>query len=197
MNGRLLLMGIYLPEFLKRQQLLELHWRSVAALGCVPCTDAAYVRAESYQKMLAMYAAFTNERAQTALDGGADTEVLSNRLRREAEKMGRSLRQRLRIRRPGEFRTALRLIYRALGIDLQISAQGEVKICSCYFSGFYSAPVCRLMSALDDGLVQGLSGGGRLRFTRRLTEGASCCRAVVEWPKNSESSPPSRKGCFV
>ena len=37
------------------------------------------------------------------------------------------------------------------------------------------------MSAMDEGIVDGLCGG-RLVFSQRLTEGADCCRARIDWP---------------
>jgi len=54
-----------------------------------------------------------------------------------------------------------------------------VTVKRCYFSQFYSGSVCDLISALDDGVFSGLSGGGRLVFSERLTEGNACCRAKL------------------
>jgi len=42
--------------------------------------------------------------------------------------------------------------------------------------------MCRVMEALDDGLACGLSRGGRITFTSRITEGSPACRAVLEPP---------------
>lgn len=180
MNVRLLLIQCYLPGTLKRRELRELQRRTAAALGCAPGPETGIAKPLSHSQMLERYATFTRDQAHLAMAAGAPPTVLSDRLRREAEEMGRSLRQRLRLRTNREFHSALKHIYRALGIDLRVSVTGEVLVQNCFFSKFYPAPVCRLMSALDDGLVQGLSGGCRLRFTQRLTEGASCCRAVIE-----------------
>lgn len=187
MNWRLLLLQLYLPGQLKRRQLLELHHRSAAALGCVSAQDCRKTKAGSCRQLLKTLATFTKDQARLAMAAEASPEVLSERLRREAAEMGRNLRKRLRLRTQGEFRTALKLVYRALGIDLRVSPSGEVLIRRCFFSTFYSAPVCRLMSSLDDGLVEGLSGGCRLRFTHRLTEGAPCCRAMIKWPVERNS----------
>lgn len=187
MNCRLLLLRLYLPGPLKRQQLYELHRRSGVALGCASGPERGMAKAASYRQSLETFATFTRDQAQLAMASAASPEVLSERLRQEAEEMGRNLRKRLRLRTQGEFRTAMKIVYRALGIDAQVSASGEVLIRQCFFSRFYSAPVCRFMSALDDGLVQGLSGGCRLRFTHRLTEGSTCCRAMIEWPVERNS----------
>lgn len=55
----------------------------------------------------------------------------------------------------------------------------EIEIRRCFFADYYRAPVCRLMSALDAGVVDGLFGGASLEFTQRLTEGGGCCRAII------------------
>ena len=56
-----------------------------------------------------------------------------------------------------------------------------VTIRRCFFAAHYPPEVCRFMSAMDEGIVAGLCGG-RLVFSQRLTEGADCCRARIEWP---------------
>jgi choline dehydrogenase-like flavoprotein len=72
------------------------------------------------------------------------------------------------------------VLYRGLGIDLKGSADGQIIIRRCFFARFYTPRVCALVSALDQGLMAGLAGGGELDFTQRLTEGACCCRARFE-----------------
>ena len=59
-----------------------------------------------------------------------------------------------------------------------------MEIPKCFFSAYYSGPVCRVVAALDQGLAAGLSRGGRLTFVGRITEGNAACRAILE--------PPSR-----
>lgn len=185
MNCRLLLLRLYLPSSLKRRQLLELYHRTVRAFGCEFGSEgiSTLMGCRSHRRLLKAYAAFTGEQARIAMGCGTDPGVLSEQLRLESREMGQSLRKRLRLRTYGEFRGALRLIYRALGIDLRASACGEVLVRRCFFSRFYTGSACRLISALDDGLVEGLSGGGRLHFSHRLTEGASRCRGVIKMPK--------------
>jgi hypothetical protein len=70
-----------------------------------------------------------------------------------------------------------RLLYSLLDIEFQGSSSGEIMISRCYFSGYYSPEVCRVMSAMDHGLLAGLAGGGKLVFSQRITEGHACCRA--------------------
>ena len=72
---------------------------------------------------------------------------------------------------------AARLIYRGLGIDFKGSAEGRVVIRRCAFATIYTPRVCALVSALDRGLLAGLTGGGVLEFRQRFTEGADSCQA--------------------
>jgi len=72
---------------------------------------------------------------------------------------------------------AARLLYGTMGIDFRGSDDGNILIGKCAFSDFYESRTCALISALDEGLLAGLAGGGRLEFSERITDGQSRCRA--------------------
>jgi len=72
---------------------------------------------------------------------------------------------------------AARMVYGLVAIDLRGTRDGEITIRRCPFSDVYSAEVCRLVGALDSGLLAGLAGADRLEFTQRITEGAPACLA--------------------
>ena len=71
-----------------------------------------------------------------------------------------------------------KILYRMLKIEFNGSAEGEVVIRHCFFSPYYTPEVCRIISALDEGLLSGLSNGGQMVFKERITEGKTCCLAV-------------------
>ena len=71
----------------------------------------------------------------------------------------------------------LTALYGYLGIDMSAGPAGEIVVRRCLFAGYFSAPVCEVVGALDEGLAAGLSGGGELEFIERITGGAACCRA--------------------
>src|SRR4029450_2296143 len=87
------------------------------------------------------------------------------------------LRAGLRLRTTEDAMGAARVAYGLLDIDLHGTRHGEITVRRCAFSDVYSAEVCRLVSALDAGLLAGLSGGDRLEFSQRITEGAPTCLA--------------------
>ncbi len=95
------------------------------------------------------------------------------------------LGSRLPIRSRVDAAAALRTLYRLLAIDLALDARGEVTIRHCSLADHYTPEVCRFMSAMDEGIVAGLSNG-RLVFTRRLTENADRCLARIEWEGENE-----------
>ena len=74
------------------------------------------------------------------------------------------------------------LIYKVLKIEFQGEPRGNIVIKRCFFSAYYSRSVCQLISSLDEGLLTGLSGGGKLIFSQRITEGHECCRAYLDAP---------------
>jgi NADPH-dependent 2,4-dienoyl-CoA reductase/sulfur reductase-like enzyme len=178
-NLRLAAARVYVPRRVRRQAIEELFARTAAAFG----SPVPPPRGRGTASRLTEYAHFTRERAEEALgrsaaDGAPESlAALERRLYRAARGLGGRLRLRFGVRSPAEALAAARVIYRGLGIDFRASLDGEIVIGRCSFASIYTPRVCALVSALDRGLLAGLSGGGELAFAQRLTEGACCCRA--------------------
>ncbi len=94
------------------------------------------------------------------------------------EALGRELRSRFGVRGGRDARRLLRLAYRAIGIDLRARPDGAVVVTRCAFASDYTPATCRTISGLDEGLMRGILGPGRLEFAERLTEGRPCCTAT-------------------
>jgi hypothetical protein len=149
-----------------------------------------------FDDRLSAYADFTAAEAGRLLggDGGdsapadsARVDWTKERLHDGAAALGSDVRRGLGVRRPEEALQALQLLYGKIGIDVKGRADGGrpggaggIEVTRCFFAGRYTAPVCRLMSAFDAGVVDGLFGGASLEFSQRMTEGDSCCRAVIK-----------------
>jgi hypothetical protein len=129
------------------------------------------------EECLAQYAKFVQIHAEQQLRDGNDVTALAQRLYQHTFEMARLMNTWLGLHTVQDVMAVARVLYRILEIDLRGDARGEVVIQRCYFSNFYSADVCRLMSAMDRGLFAGLANGGELTFTSRITEGQPCCRA--------------------
>jgi hypothetical protein len=120
----------------------------------------------------------SSQKPLLAMTGVApDVVEIRRRLYEGAYRMGEGLRRAFRVTNTADAMAAARVLYRALGIDLRATTSGEITIHRCFFSQYYSGPVCQVIAALDEGLFAGLSGGGQLAFTRRITEGHGCCTA--------------------
>lgn len=165
--------GLYIPAFIKKQKIRQLIEITARAFQ----VDAPDTGALSYRECLHGFARFSGETAQRAMQNNADIQGIKSRLYKNACDMGLQLRRQLHIKSKAEVIQFSRILYKVIGIDYSSTAAGDVTIKRCYFSQFFNGEACRIFSALDDGMAAGLSGGGRLVFHTRLTEGHSCCRA--------------------
>ena len=136
--------------------------------------------------LLERYASFTTRCAEQALADRMDLDVVSRRMWAHAYALGESFRRRLGVRTRADALRAARVAYRMIGIDLRADEHGDVTVDRCAFAARYSPQACRLMSALDAGLIAGLTDGGRLAFSERITEGRPRCLARISW---QEASP--------
>ncbi len=187
MNLRLTLASLHLPASVKRRKLAELLRRTADAFA-VPAPD---VGDQSLAERVRTFAAFTTEQAERVCRGdGATAVAATERLRAAAYELGAGIRRELRIRGAVETMRAAWLLYRTLGIDFDgrpdgatgaTAATGRIVIRRCYFADWYTPRVCALMGALDEGLLAGLAGDGRLEFQARITEGRLRCRATFHF----------------
>ncbi len=105
-------------------------------------------------------------------------------------KLGREARERLHVGDSfQDLIQAARILYRVLGIEFEINQQGEyinLIVKKCSLSHYYLPETCRILSAADEGVVQGLNENIHLNFTERMTDGCSECIAHIH--KESKTS---------
>jgi hypothetical protein len=176
MSLALRLLDGHVPAVARRAALRALFATTAAGFGC-PVPPLHGLDADA---LLRRYAEFTRHQAEAALGDGRDLPVLHDRLERRARALGARLRTGLRLHTTEDAMAAARVVYGLLDIDLRGTRDGEITVRRCPFSEVYSADVCRLVGALDSGLLAGLSGADRLEFTQRITEGAPCCLAQLQ-----------------
>ena len=177
----------YIPEYIKNKKLDDLFCVTAVAfqtgtpgLGGLPFPDR-----------LTEYARFTKDQAERCLKWEGTPEEKESRITSIEGKLyqgsfllGEDLRKKLHIKTMAQAVEALELIYRIIEIDFCYERQDVLQngrldgftVKACYFSEYYAAEVCRLISSLDAGLAAGLTGCGGLSFTQRITEGCSCCK---------------------
>ena len=137
------------------------------------------LRGRSADEILASYAAYTDTLARDAPSDPQRRAHIERRLHENAERLGRRVRRALGVRTTTEALEVAHRLYDLIGIDLTGDGRGCVVVTRCAFATRYSPDVCRLMSASDAGLLAGLTDGGRLAFTERITSGSRVCRATL------------------
>ncbi len=174
MSLRLFLLERHMPAVIRRRVFSRLARATADAFGVPPPDLARLSPGEDIER----FAQFTRTEAERALASGPSSDLARDRLYAGALDLGTRVRRLLGIRRPDEAFRAVRLLYAAIGIDAGVDSAGcEIVIERCAFSRVYTPEVCAFVSALDAGVVAGLTGVRTLVFTARLTEGAPQCRA--------------------
>lgn len=164
-----------IPEPARRWALRAL-FRTTADAFEAPMPD---LRGRSADAILASYAAYTDALARDATPDRERRSQVERRLHENTERLGRRVRRALGVRTRTEALEVARRLYDLIGIDLTGDGRGCVVVTRCAFAARYSPDVCRLMSASDAGLLAGLTDGGRLAFTERITSGSPVCRATL------------------
>jgi hypothetical protein len=84
--------------------------------------------------------------------------------------------------------TAARILYSVLGIKFSIKEIEEedekekitMVVSHCTLAEYYTPDTCRVLSAADEGVVQGLNPTVNIKFTERITEGRFECLAPIK-----------------
>lgn len=177
------LLQFHMPQFIKKLQLRQLIKISEQTFNC-PCPDS---NVANYDEALRIFAVFTKEQAEKALSDKINTEIVQRSLRNNSFRVGLRLRKILRISKQDDIAALIQLLYRNIGIELENSPPLNITVHNCYFSDYYSSAVCGFIAGMDDGIISGLNGGGKLEFQKRITEGFSCCQASLRSRKPASS----------
>jgi len=161
------------PEVVRREALAQLLGAAAEAFRC----DAPVLSGLSSEERLRWFALFTQGQAEEVLRDRCDPEAVQQRLYRNAYRLGRRTGRLLGVQGVRDTMMVGHVLYGILDIEFQGDAGGGILISHCHFSNVYSSRVCRIMSAMDRGLLAGLAGGGQLVFSSRITEGQPFCRA--------------------
>lgn len=172
MNVRIALAGIWLPGAVKKRKLLDL---VRAAAEAFPA-EMPDLEGKTFAGILDRFVDLAQDWSRTAANDGRTDEVAA-RLFLNARHLGKEARAAFRPKNMPEVMAAARILYAAIGIDFRGDEHGRIKITRCRFSRRFTPGTCRLMSAMDAGILAGLAGSGNLAFFARLTEGAEACLA--------------------
>jgi hypothetical protein len=166
----------HMPACARKRALWAL-FRATARAFDRPAPSLAGLSAD---ECLLRYAQFTQRQVGELLQNGDDLPAVQERLYGNAYELGWACRKASCVDTVEETMVVGRILYRLLDIEFRGDEGGNVVISRCYFSRFYSSQVCQVMSAMDSGLLAGLSGGRQLVFSARITEGQTWCRAHLD-----------------
>lgn len=171
-SGKLEKLNNNMPESLRRAQLQLLTLVTAKAFREMPVLLLHLPSDRGLEK----YAALTRTwMAKAKRSGEAEAKII--RLYENARCAGTWLRRLTGIKAEADIRQLVILLYRNIGIRLEGDIPGTFQAWCCYFAGAYTPEECRFMSAMDNGMITGLFGGGALEFSERITEGKPCCTA--------------------
>jgi hypothetical protein len=178
MNLRLFIMAHFLPDFIVKKKLLDLIKLTAQAFNM----DPPGLSHCSLNKMVEQYARFTRTAADMTLQQTPEQrQLIKEKLYQNARQFGDNMRKLLHPTNMDEVMTGGALLYKMLRIEFEGDNNGEIVIRRCFFSSYYTSPTCKLISAIDAGVMAGLSDGGIMTFSRRITEGQRCCRAHLRF----------------
>lgn len=164
-----------LPPLVRKRQIGKLLRLTAEAFDA----HAPSLQGLSVDESLKTFATFTRDEAEKALQSGKDLGPVTSTLYHRAFALGRQCRKWFWIRDIDGAMSAARVLYGICSIDFRGTKEGEVTVSRCFFSGYYSGAVCRVISSLDAGLLAGLSGGRQLSFSQRITEGSGACTGLL------------------
>jgi hypothetical protein len=176
MNLKLFIAQWFIPQSFTRAEIGNLFSATAQAFGVAGSVD---LETGTIEALLAEYAAFTRKHAERILRDRKSQDAAKKKLFDSAFAIGARLRKELGIRNFNDVRVAARAIYRALKIDFSCGKNGDIVVKKCFFSRYYSAEVCSLISSLDSGLVAGLSDGMTLFFSESITGNNKYCIARI------------------
>lgn len=166
---------LYMPNFIKKKELAKL-FRIVSDVFESEMPD---LKGLTYKEYINKFANYSNELAEKALKDEDSLKELKNNLYSQARKLGEDLRIRYNIKNYDEALKAGGIVYYVIGINFSVNKEGQFTITSCYFADFYSCEVCKLMSSMDSGVVEGLTNGGSMVFNQRITDDKPCCKGII------------------
>jgi len=179
MKSLIRMLGRFAPEALKKREIGRLFRVTAAAFG----SPVPALVGHSFDQCLLEYARFTRTESLKLCTPGAGCEDACKRLFSGGESLGARIRRMCMISSLEEAVCAMSVLYGTIGIRAGANGESGMEVARCYFASVYSPEICSIMSSLDDGIFAGLSGGGRLRFGKRITDCSDCCSAEIVPPE--------------
>lgn len=176
MNIKLKLLEFYVPFIIRYKILSEIYKITGEAFK-----DKLIIsNSINHRKGLKRYAIYSNELTLGAIYSRKDLEEIKYRLYRNSYIVGHKLRKFFSITNIEEAMQTAEIFYDIIGIEFSANDKNEITINKCYFSDYYDCRVCNIISAIDEGIIAGLTNGAKINFINRITDGNKCCYAKLD-----------------
>ncbi len=191
MNIKLLLLSIWMPEFIlineleKTSGITNKYLDILLKRYSIPIPTVKNPLKGNLKERQLIMATGHNIRVKSLIDElGFECALKMGRteLFKAGYIMGCDAKKRLGVKTVKDAIVAARIIYRVLGIHFTVEDNGKdivLRINSCELATQYSPETCQIMSAADEGVLKGLNKKMSMKFTKRITEGAEECTACI------------------
>jgi hypothetical protein len=194
MSLKLDLLSLWMPDFLMKKEIKYIGEVTIQALDRLidenapapskPLSTPKF-KGSSADRRIKMASAQENrvKLLIQILGRGKAIELGRAALFQAGQELGSQLKGRLGV---GENLTELikaaRILYRVLGIDFEVEKIEDsifLVVNRCQLADYYSSDTCLVLSATDEGVVQGLNPHLSMKFDQRMAAGFSCCLAPI------------------
>jgi hypothetical protein len=197
MGLRLLVLGWWTPKYLIRRELKNIYTQTTAALKALLPKNTAK-QDDGYQNQ-PLAASIQQQRAAMAQTQAKLVEALEAAVGREeavkrgretlflvGQSIGKQTRDRLGVGdNPKDLVKAAKILYRVLGIEFHLEwvddTNAQAIIDRCALAQQYSALTCEVLSATDEGVINGLQPNVTMKFNKYLTSGCKNCTAAIHF----------------
>ena len=196
MNIRLKIASLWLPNFILEKELDNVAVATIDGLNDVMKKYIPWRMEEIIKEDEILKGALKERRAIMARAHSSRVKALIEELGHEnaiqiarksmynvGRELGQEARQKLGVgNNLKDLELAAKILYRILGIEFKIENKDGNTIMivnRCVLSKYYSSEACIVLSAVDEGVVNGLNENMNLKFRERITEGSSECIACI------------------
>jgi hypothetical protein len=193
---RLLILSWWTPKYIIRKELENISDRTTTALKALIAKDALKevdvtsqkrTRPPSIQEQRASMAQTQAELVETLEAKIGHEEAV--RIGREAmflvgQNLGKQARTTLGVSdNPKDLARAAKILYRVLGIEFHLEWHDESRATAIIdryaLAEQYSKLTCEVLSATDEGVINGLQPKVTMKFKEYMTSGCKTCRANI------------------
>jgi len=187
MSARLMLASRWMPRFLMTKEVENVRRSTNATLDALLAAHSLEVPTDpvpsgGLEARRAAMAHGHEQRVQALIAGlGRERAIVVGReaLFATGLALGQDAQKRLKV---GDGRAdllnAAKVLYRVLGIEFTVT-DDCLEVHRCALAEHYSADACRILSAVDEGVVSGLYPRAAMRFEKHLTDGCPRCVARI------------------